>query len=256
MNKKDFIVQGSYFLLLFLFLDQNMEDEDGHTCDGIVMSQEDMEALDEGQLVDIGEERLSEIECEADEVVEIGEERQSETECEADEVVEISEERQSETECEADEVVEIGEERQSEIECEADEVWDEDDGLENADILNEIVRDVAGGQTDVEIEPTLSDISETKLAEEFVAKGCGCTFLKGEQCCQQFSTEYITEVRSRCLSLSRDELEMAILGQIMANSNSSSLIMEFQTRNGKGLTVDIHMVANRFVDVCFSFFTS
>ena len=64
MNKKDFIVQGSYLLLLFLFLDQNMEDEDGHTCDGIVMSQEDMEALDEGQLVDIGEERLSEIECE------------------------------------------------------------------------------------------------------------------------------------------------------------------------------------------------
>ena len=33
-----------------------------------------MEALDEGQLVDIGEKRLSEIECEADEVVEIGEE--------------------------------------------------------------------------------------------------------------------------------------------------------------------------------------
>ena len=104
-------------------------------------------------------------------------------------------------------------------------MWDEDDGLENADILNEIVRDVAGGQTDVEIEPTLSDISETKLAEEFVAKGCGSTFLKGEQCCQQFSTEYITEVRSRCLSLSRDELEMAILGQIMANSNSSSSIV-------------------------------
>ena len=85
MNKKHFIVQASYLLLLFL--DQNMEEEDGHTCDGIVMSQEDMEALDEGQLVEIGEERLSEIECEADEVVEIVEERQSETECEADEVV-------------------------------------------------------------------------------------------------------------------------------------------------------------------------
>ena len=50
------------------------------------------------------------------------------------------------------------------------------------------MRDVAGGQTDVEIEPTLSDMSETKLAEEFVAKGCGCKFLNGEQCCQQFST--------------------------------------------------------------------
>ena len=89
MNKRHFIVQASYLLLLFLFLDQNMDDEDGHTYDGIVMSQGDMEALD-GQLVEIGEERLSEIECEADEVVEIGEERQSETECEADAVVEIS----------------------------------------------------------------------------------------------------------------------------------------------------------------------
>ena len=82
-------------------------------------------------------------------------------------------------------------------------------------------------------------MSETKLAEEFVAKGCGCTFLKGEQCCQQFSTEFITEVRSQCLSLSRDELEMAILGQIMANSNScSSVVLEHgvSTRNYKGLT--------------------
>ena len=151
-----------------------------------------MEALDEGQLVEIGEEKQSETECEADEVVEISEKRQSETECEADEVVEIGEERQSENECEADEVVEIGEERLSEIDCEADEVWDEDDGLENVDILDETMRDVAGCQMVVEIEPILSDMSETKLAEEFVAKGCGCTFLKGEQCCQQFSSEYIT----------------------------------------------------------------
>ena len=54
---------------------------------------------------------------------------------------------------------------------------DEDDGLENVEILDEIVRDVAVGMTNVEIEPSLSDMSEMKLVEEFARRGCGCQLL-------------------------------------------------------------------------------
>ena len=63
-------------------------------------------------------------------------------------------------------------------------VQDEDDGLENVEILDEIVRDVAVGMTNVEIEPSLSDMSEMKLVEEFARRGCGCQLLSGEQCCK------------------------------------------------------------------------
>ena len=90
-------------------------------------------------------------------------------------------------------------------------VQDEDDGLENVEILDEIVRDVAVGMTNVEIEPSLSDMSEMKLVEEFARSGCGCQLLSGEQCCKWFSIEYIQEVRSHCLSLTHDELDMVIL---------------------------------------------
>ena len=111
---------------------------------------------------------------------------------------EVSGERQNDIECgdndEQDEHEQQNED--GEVQDEDDEVQDEDDGLEKTEILDEFVRDVAGGQTNVEVEPTLSDMSEMKLVQEFVKKGCGCKLLKGEQCCQQFTTEYILEVRS------------------------------------------------------------
>ena len=99
---------------------------------------------------------------------------------------------------------------------------DEDDGLENADIFDKIVNNVARGNTNVEIEPTLSDQKELTIVEDFIKRGCGCKLLKGSPCCEQFSNEYIMSVQSQCLSLSRDELDLVILGQIMAISNFSS----------------------------------
>lgn len=86
----------------------------------------------------------------------------------------IGEKMKSETECEAVEFG-IGEERQTESECEAVEV---------IKMMTLVVRDAAGGHTDVELEPTLSDMSETKLAKEFVVKRYGSMFLKREQCCK------------------------------------------------------------------------
>ena len=121
--------------------------------------------------------------------------------------------------------VEIGE-QSIEPDDEDDEIVDEEDELEKDDIVREVVSAVAINQTDFEIEPTVSDLCENRLVCEFAEKGCGCALLKGQQCSQQFSTDYIADIRSHCASLSRDELDMAILGQIMANSNFSSSIVK------------------------------
>ena len=40
---------------------------------------------------------------------------------------------------------------------------------------------VANNWTDVEIEPTISDMLEERVFSEFVEKGCGCKLLKGQQ---------------------------------------------------------------------------
>ena len=54
-------------------------------------------------------------------------------------------------------------------------------------------------------------------------KGCGCKNWNNKPCSFQFSSDYITEVRSSCASLARKELDMVILGQIMALSNFSEI---------------------------------
>ena len=56
-----------------------------------------------------------------------------------------------------------------------------------------------------------------------MTSGCGCTKAKGTQCCQQFSQEYIMSVRQSCAELARSELDMAILGQISASTNTGSV---------------------------------
>ena len=80
-----------------------------------------------------------------------------------------------------------------------------------------------GGGPVSEIEPTVSDEFEKKFVTEFLAKSCGCKSWNNKPCSFQFSSDYITEVRSYCASLAREELEMVIHGQIMALSNLSEI---------------------------------
>ena len=96
---------------------------------------------------------------------------------------------------------------------------DEVDDLESSHLVT-----AAWNITQVsEIEPTVSNEFEKKFVIEFLAQGCGCKSWNKKPCSFQFSSDYITEVRSTCASLAREELDMVILGQIMALSNCSEL---------------------------------
>ena len=50
-----------------------------------------------------------------------------------------------------------------------------------------------------------------------MSSGCGCS----RRCSSEFSTEHVTTVRASCAELSNSELDMAILGQLMASVNTS-----------------------------------
>ncbi len=58
--------------------------------------------------------------------------------------------------------------------------------MENTDIVNEIVTAVVHGNTDVDIEPTLSDVSEVNTVKTFMNTGCGCKTERGKQFVSSF----------------------------------------------------------------------
>ena len=52
--------------------------------------------------------------------------------------------------------------------------------------------------------------------QSFLAKGCGCTLHTGRPCSGQFPIDHYIEFRGQCRELSRQELDMAFLGQLNA----------------------------------------
>ena len=50
----------------------------------------------------------------------------------------------------------------------------------------------------------------------FLEKGCGCKRSKGKPCYSLFSRDHYESMRMQCRELSRDELDLVILGQIAA----------------------------------------
>jgi hypothetical protein len=60
---------------------------------------------------------------------------------------------------------------------------------------------------------------EEKLAD-FLSNGCGCK----AKCSGLFDAEYYQAKRDHCLSLTKQELDLVVLGQIMANIHTSSVV--------------------------------
>ena len=64
-----------------------------------------------------------------------------------------------------------------------------------------------------------TDVQERDVVSAFLSAECGCV----RKCSKQFTTEHVTSVRASCTELSNSELDMAILGQLMASVNTSSI---------------------------------
>ena len=87
------------------------------------------------------------------------------------------------------------------------------------------------GSDQVVVSPTLEDNREDDLVKQYMERGCGCLKFNGKSCSQQFSLAHVTEVRASCFELTKDELDMVILGQVMAGMNlSDSVVVESRHR--------------------------
>ena len=77
--------------------------------------------------------------------------------------------------------------------------------------------------SDINVELSSHDIQEKDSVVTFMEAGCHCKLWNGKGCSLQYSPSEVEEVRLICLALSKSELDMVVMGQIMANSNSSAI---------------------------------
>ena len=62
--------------------------------------------------------------------------------------------------------------------------------------------------------------TQKRKLSEFLANGCGCA----KKCYKFFDTEHYQDIRDQCAELSKDELDLVLLGQIMANINIATVV--------------------------------
>ena len=76
----------------------------------------------------------------------------------------------------------------------------------------------------VEVQPNKLHLEreENTSVQRFLTDGCGCDLADGP-CSSIFTVESVADYRGQCSELSRVELDMAILGQLSAFTNTSTL---------------------------------
>ena len=72
-------------------------------------------------------------------------------------------------------------------------------------------------EVEVPTEQRAIDLAEVSTVKEFCSRGCGCAMA----CTSKFSLQHIELTRANAAQLSRGELDMAIMGQVMAFTSCS-----------------------------------
>lgn len=78
---------------------------------------------------------------------------------------------------------------------------------------------------------------------------CGCQLWNGRSSSLQFSLEHVLDVCSQCATLSHNELDMVLLGQLMATSNTNDSIVT-ESRHAVNKKEDIHQLLPSEFVVC------
>ena len=93
----------------------------------------------------------------------------------------------------------------------------------------------------VKFEWSDADKKEEKEIEESVREGCGCEVLNGKPCSAQFTTSHYREMRNYCAELDRDSLDLVVLGQIMALTSTSEMVIKRKTERKKSTVLFRHL---------------
>ena len=112
---------------------------------------------------------------------------------------------------------EVGEDVGEEV---GEEVVDEQEEEHDGSDLEATALSMLSALCDTEVTFRPSDIEEEQLVAMFLDGGCGCAKWKGQNCIRQCARSDIQESRSQCQQLSRGELDMLIMGKLVAFGNT------------------------------------
>ena len=111
---------------------------------------------------------------------------------------------------------------------------DEDETVDTETSISEAMQHLHSHTPDiVSTECSPDDLEQEEVVRHFMTSGCGCTKARGMQCCEQFSPEYVTSARETCAEHTRSELDMAILGQLAAATNTSCTLPSGMLSTGR-----------------------
>ena len=128
---------------------------------------------------------------------------------------------------------------------EEDEDDDEEEPVSEEPTAAEIVQAaVAQGQLDKEMVPIDQrevDEAEEQLIQQFVRDGCKCDLGPNRSpCCTTITVEHFRSVRCQMAELTHDELDLVVMGQVMAGCFSAEKSSHRGQERGKSYTIFHH----------------
>ena len=124
--------------------------------------------------------------------------------------------------------------------------------------VQEVMTQVISGEVDIGVEERQIDIDERTAVTTMVEKTCGCKKGKGcKPCSSQFSADYVVSTRESCFSLSCSELDLVVMGQLMAgmNDNPSTDTVTHKARIRQRVSCNFQHQGNPICEKMFRFFS-
>ena len=125
-----------------------------------------------------------------------------------------------------------------------DDEEDEEEPLQQATAAEIVQAGVAQGQLDKEMIPTDQrevDDTEEQLIQQFSQGGCKCDLGPNRSpCCTTITAEHFRSVRRQMFELTHDELDLVVMGQVMAGCFSGETSSHRGQQRGKSYTMFYH----------------
>ena len=86
---------------------------------------------------------------------------------------------------------------------------------------------------DLAVEHDETDDEEQRIIARFLAGGCSCKLLDGRPCSSQFSTSMLQRARDECRQLTREQLDVVVMGQLRALCQTNPMTQKSKARNSE-----------------------
>ena len=119
---------------------------------------------------------------------------------------------------------------------------DDEDAEEEPTAAEIVEAGVSRGQLDsdttIPVDQRTVDEAEERLIQQFAQDGCKCDLGPNRSpCCTTITAEHFRSVRCQMLELTHDELDLVVMGQVMAGCFSGETSLHRRQERGKSYTM-------------------